>query len=71
MADGAGTTVQDGFKLGDRIFGRLLTSRRVLGDVLGSELDTARRKKLFRRVTRLSGRGPVDGDAGRRHLILP
>ena len=39
---------------------QLLASLRIVGDVLGCELDAVRRKKLFRRVTGLSRRGPVD-----------
>ena len=39
---------------------QLVTGRQVLGDVLCGERDAMRRKKLFRRVARLSGRGPVD-----------
>lgn len=44
--------------------------RRVLGDILGRELDAIGRKELFRRVTRLSGRRPVDGDLPTRHVSL-
>ena len=39
----------------------------ILGDVLGGERDPVRRKKLFRRVAGLSGRGPVHRDLMRRH----
>jgi hypothetical protein len=47
---------------------QFLAGLRVLCDVLGRELNAVGRKKLFRRVTRLSGRGPVDGDLPRRHV---
>ena len=43
----------------------------VVGDVLRGERDAMRRKELFRRVTRLSGRGPVHGDLLSRHVTLP
>jgi hypothetical protein len=50
---------------------QLLTGSGVFGDVLGRESDAPRRKKLFRRVTGLSRRGPVDRDRAIRHLMLP
>ena len=49
----------------------LLTGGGVLRDVLGGEVDTPRRKKLFRRVTRLSGRGPVDRHLSIDHPVPP
>src|SRR6266436_1276149 len=49
---------------------QLIASRGVLGDVLGRERDTMGRKKLFRSVARLSGRGPVDRDIPRAHGSL-
>ncbi len=50
---------------------QLVAGGRVLRDVLRRELDPARRKKLFRRVTRLSGGGPVHRDWLIRHRYAP
>src|SRR5262249_19171548 len=46
---------------------QFFTRGRVFGDILRRKRDTSRRKKLFRRVTGLSGRGPVDRDRAIRH----
>ena len=46
---------------------QLVARCRILCDVLGSEVEAMRRKELFRRVTGLSGRGPIDRDL-MRHL---
>src|SRR3989442_6843330 len=48
---------------------QLLSCRGILSDVLGGELYPVRRKKLFRRMTRLSGRGPVDRHLSFRHFV--
>ncbi len=50
-----------------RLRDQLLPRYRVLGDVLGDKGNPLRRKKLFRRMTGLSGRRPVDCDVPARH----
>ena len=49
---------------------QLLARFRVLCDVLRRERNPMRRKKLFRRVAGLSGRGPVDRDLSIRHCSI-
>src|SRR5262249_59482892 len=46
---------------------QLVTRTGVLGDVFRRERDASRRKELLRRVTGLSGRGPVNRDRAIRH----
>ena len=51
--------------------GQLVASSRILRHILRREDNPARRKELFRRVTGLSGRRPVDRDLTIRHVQAP